>query len=93
MRNNMEINQTGYTRKVDPMGRIGIPIKIRREYDIEEGAEYPIAIIKAEDGNIYCGFNISHRLKSKAKIEKMINDLDALNMPIPNELFDLLEDE
>lgn len=87
----IEINETGYTRKVDPMGRIGIPIKIRKEYDIEEGAEYPISIITTETGDIYCGFNVGHRLKSRTKIEKMINDLDALNMPIPDELFDLLE--
>ena len=32
----MEIIKTGYTRKIDSMGRIGIPIKLRKEYNIEE---------------------------------------------------------
>ena len=30
----IEINETGYTRKIDPMGRVGIPIKIRKDYGV-----------------------------------------------------------
>jgi bifunctional DNA-binding transcriptional regulator/antitoxin component of YhaV-PrlF toxin-antitoxin module len=88
----MKIKETGYMRKIDPMGRVGIPVKIRREYDIEEGAEYPIVLIHSDDGNVYCGINVGHRLKSRTKIEKMINDLDTLNVTIPDELFDMLDE-
>ena len=89
----IEINETGYTRKIDPMGRVGIPIKIRKDYGVEEGAEYPIVIIKTDDGSTYCGIKLGQRILSRNKIEKIISDLDVLNVEIPDELFELLDDE
>lgn len=89
----VEINETGYTRKIDPMGRVGIPIKIRKDYGVEEGAEYPIVIIKTDDGSTYCGIKLGQRVLSRNKIEKIISDLDVLNVEIPDELFELLDDE
>jgi bifunctional DNA-binding transcriptional regulator/antitoxin component of YhaV-PrlF toxin-antitoxin module len=48
----------GYTRKVDSMGRIGIPIVIRRQYNIQPDEEYAVKIIEI-DGKKYLAYELN----------------------------------
>ena len=50
MTDNME--KTKYARKVDSMGRITIPIRLREETGIKIGEIYEYSILK-ENGNVY----------------------------------------
>jgi bifunctional DNA-binding transcriptional regulator/antitoxin component of YhaV-PrlF toxin-antitoxin module len=44
----MKIVQTEYSRKIDAMGRIGIPIRLRNQYGLEVGKELDFHIIEIE---------------------------------------------
>ena len=89
----MEIIKTGYTRKIDSMGRIGIPIKLRKEYNIEENTEHNILIVKTDEGNVYCAIDIGKGIRQRARdrVKRIINELDALNVEVPKELSNMLE--
>ncbi len=91
----MEIIKTGYTRKIDSMGRIGIPIKLRKEYNIEENTEHNILLIKTDEGDVYCAVDIGKGLRQRARdrARKVIHELDALNIQVPAELTEMLEDK
>ena len=47
----------GYTRKVDSMGRIGIPIVIRRQFNMQQDKEYAVKIIEV-DGKKYLAYEL-----------------------------------
>lgn len=43
-----KVSNTEYSRKIDAMGRIGIPIKLRNIYGLEVGKELDIQIIEID---------------------------------------------
>lgn len=90
----IEITKTGYTRKIDSMGRIGIPIKLRKEYNIEENTEHDILIIKTEDGNVYCAIDLGRGLhqRNRERARRIIHELDAMNVEVPSELSAMIKE-
>jgi bifunctional DNA-binding transcriptional regulator/antitoxin component of YhaV-PrlF toxin-antitoxin module len=90
----IEITKTGYTRKIDSMGRIGIPIKLRKEYNIEENTEHDILIIKTEDGNVYCAIDLGRglRQRNRERARRIIHELDAMNVEVPSELSAMIKE-
>ena len=90
----IEITKTGYTRKIDSMGRIGIPIKLRKEYNIEENTEHDILIIKTEDGNVYCAIDLDRglRQRNRERARRIIHELDAMNVEVPSELSAMIKE-
>lgn len=65
---------TGIVRKVDELGRIVLPIELRRTLDIAEGnsleifvdSEGEIILKKYQSGCVFCN-NLEHLWKSKGK--------------------------
>ena len=75
----MNIERTDYSRKIDSVGRIGIPIEIRRKYNMDQGCEYPYCIITI-DGIDYLALELGEQYKSnddlKAELEKLKKQLE-----------------
>ena len=90
----LEVTKTGYTRKIDSMGRVGIPIKIRKEYNIEENTEHDILLIKTDEGQVFCAIDLGRGLRKRTKdrVKKIITELDALNVKVPTELSSMIEE-
>jgi len=49
-----KMTKTNYARKVDAMGRITIPIRLREETGIEIGEIYPYSILEHEGKKYLC---------------------------------------
>jgi AbrB family looped-hinge helix DNA binding protein len=47
----MKITSTGIVRKIDDIGRIVIPLEIRKEFKFREGDSFEI--FTTEDGGVY----------------------------------------
>ena len=75
----MNIERTDYSRKIDSVGRIGIPIEIRRKYNMDQGCEKPYCIITV-DGTDYLALELGEQYKSnddlKAELEKLKKQLE-----------------
>ena len=72
----MNIEHTGYSRKIESVGRIGIPIEIRRKYGMDQGKEYSYNIISYE-GKEYLGLELGERVKSPEELQAIIKQLQA----------------
>ncbi len=80
------MKETGIVRKVDELGRIVLPIELRRNLDIEERTELEIyvdgdsvVLRKHEAFCIFCGSNhLLYQYKGKNICVKCIEALEAL---------------
>ena len=47
------MEQTEWVRKIDKMGRIVLPVRLREQYGLEIGLECPLFIHEDEEGRVY----------------------------------------
>ena len=81
------VKSTGIVRKVDELGRIVIPIELRRNLDIDERDSLEIyveddqGILKKYSPSCTCGANVSDTVRFKDKIicKKCLEDLRNLD--------------
>lgn len=75
----MNLEYTDYSRKIDSVGRIGIPIEIRRKYKMDQGKEYQYCII-TKDGKDYLALELGEQYQTKedlrAELEKLKKQLE-----------------
>ena len=55
----MELTQ--WSRKIDKMGRIVLPVRLREQYGLETGLECPIYTHEDEEGKLYICFQVPPR--------------------------------
>lgn len=72
----MNIEKTEYSRKIDSVGRIGIPIEIRRQYKMDQGNEYSYNIISYE-GVDYLALELGERVKTTEELQEIIKNLQS----------------
>lgn len=49
---------TQWSRKIDKMGRIVLPVRLREQYGLETGLECPIYEHEDEEGRLYICFQV-----------------------------------
>lgn len=54
----MKVEETTYFRKIDSVGRITIPMKLRNTYNISDGDELQYHSIIDDDGNYYLALKV-----------------------------------
>ena len=67
------IKDLGYARTIDTVGRVGVPKKIREEYDLPPNAEINWGVIKTEEGD-FLGFLVGQS-KSEQEERALYEDL------------------
>lgn len=71
----MKIDKTEYSRRIDSVGRIGIPIEIRRQYKMDQGKEYSYSIISYE-GVDYLALELGEKAKTEEELLAIIHELE-----------------
>lgn len=82
------ITKTGYSRKIDNMGRIGIPKSIRDRYGAASGKEYEIALFTDEQGDDWLCLKLG---KDITEIEKARRAMEYLKT-VPQSVLDEIAD-
>lgn len=77
------MENTGYVRHVDDLGRFVIPSKLRKKLYIKAGDELPIYLHEA-DGEQYLCLRLPNMTKDKILVARDL--LRELDIPLPEEL-------
>ena len=76
------------SRKIDSVGRISIPKKLRDKYRIEEGDECPFFLFTADDKKQYLAFELVpvDSRKTPEELEILIEGFQTYGLEVPKEL-------
>lgn len=81
----MKVEETTYFRKVDSVGRITIPMKLRNTYHISEGAELQYHSIIDDNGDYFIALKVAEPSQEAEadEVNKLLQEhgltIDTLN--------------
>lgn len=86
----MIIEPTSYIRKLDSVGRVIVPSKLRDKYNIVDGADLQyIHIVDEDSGKHYIGFEVESPNAKDEKLNKLLKEYGLNNV---EELLNALSD-
>ena len=76
------------SRKIDSVGRISIPKKLRDKFRIEEGDDCPFFLFTADDKRQYLAFELvpADSRKTPEELEILIEGFKTYGLEVPKEL-------
>ena len=81
----MEIIAENTTRKIDSLGRIGVPKGIRNRFCLDINQEMDFFTMRGDDGKNYVLFTPVEVLSEAEKYERVVELMQKLELEVPEE--------
>lgn len=82
-----ELKSLEVSRKMDNVGRIGIPKKIRDDYKMLDGDDFEFFILKTDNKKLFLCLELIPNRKTPEELEALIHNLQEYGIEVPQDLW------